>query len=71
MYFYITLKTDKVITLTAHQTEVNAIIDRLKENISRLEYTIKIGWFQKGYVANCQSSIASYKQQILNLQNAA
>ena len=57
--------------LTESQKEVNAIIARLQENISRLENTIKTGWFQKGYILNCQNSINSYKQQISNLQNIA
>jgi len=47
--------------------EVEPTINRLKENISRLEKTIESGAFQKGYIENCKKDIASYKTQIEKL----
>jgi hypothetical protein len=44
------------------------VIARLEENISRLENTIKQGFWNKGYIENCKSSIASYKAQIEELK---
>lgn len=48
---------------TANQ-QVFEVIARLQENISRLETTIRMSCWQKGYVANCNATIASYKEQI-------
>ena len=33
-------------------------------NIARLESTIKMNIWNKGYVANCQSQIESYKEML-------
>ena len=44
--------------------QIVEVIARLQENISRLEATIQMRCWQKGYVANCNATIASYKEQI-------
>ena len=44
------------------------IAARLKENIARLETTIRLNCWQKGYVANCKAAIASYAAEIAKLE---
>ncbi len=48
--------------------QIVEFIARLQENISRLEATIRMRCWQKGYVANCNDTIASYKEQIAKLE---
>ena len=36
-------------------------VEEIKTNISRLEYTIKMNIWNKGYVANCEKQIEFYK----------
>jgi len=44
--------------------QITEVIARLQENVIRLEAMIKVNCWQRGYVANCEASIASYKKQI-------
>lgn len=38
--------------------------EKITENIKRLEKTISMNCWNKGYVKNCQNSIEEYKKQL-------
>jgi len=39
-------------------------IEEIKTNIERLEYTIKMNIWNKGYVENCKIEIENYKSML-------
>jgi septation ring formation regulator EzrA len=41
--------------------------EQITENIKRLEKTISLNCWNKGYVRNCQNEIESYKQKLKSL----
>ena len=43
--------------------------EEILENIKRLEQTISMNIWNKGYVANCKSQIENYKKQLENENN--
>jgi hypothetical protein len=44
------------------------IKEELTENIKRLEVTIAMNIWNKGYVENCKENIKSYKNSLKNLK---
>jgi len=53
----------------SNTNQLAQVIARLQENISRLEATVQKNHWQKGYVANCNATIAGYKEQITKLKS--
>ena len=41
----------------------------IKENITRLESTIKSNSWNKGYIENCKAQLSAYKSQLVKLEN--
>jgi len=44
-------------------------IQEIKENITRLEATVKSNSWNKGYIANCEAQIAMYKSMLVKEEN--
>ena len=55
----------KSIVVYLHQKQKQNIMKNLiKENIKRLENTISMNIWNKGYVLNCKTQIENYKKQL-------